>query len=99
VNGVPMVQIYSSCIHFIRTVPSLIVDPNNIEDIDSSGEDHCADEASLLFMNRPLTQLPAKEEKTRPPSGITEIAKLEQEQIWAEVVAAEEMAKTEGMFY
>lgn len=99
VNGIPMVQIYSSCIHFIRTVPGLIVDPNNIEDIDSSGEDHCGDEASLLFMNRPLTQLPVKEEKKLPPKDITEIAALEREQIWDEIRAAEEMEKTEGMFY
>lgn len=95
----PMLQVYSNCIHFIRTVPSLIVDPNNIEDVESSGEDHCADEASLLFMNRPLTQLPTKEEKTVPPKDITEIAALEREQIWAEVKAAEEMERTESMFY
>jgi hypothetical protein len=89
VNGVPMVQIYSSCQHFIRTVPSLIVDKNNIEDIDSDGEDHSGDEAALLFMYRPLTQLPAKEEKHRRPADITEVARLEREEIWATVNAAE----------
>lgn len=99
VNGVPMVQVYSSCIHFIRTIPSIVVDPLNIEDIDSDGEDHVADEASLLFMHRPLTQLPAKEERQERPKDITEVAAREREQIWAEVVAAEEMARTENMFY
>ena len=99
VNGVPMLQVYSSCQHFIRTVPSLIVDPNNIEDIDSDGEDHVGDEAALLFMARPLTQLPVKEEKKVPPKDITEIAALEREQIWDEIRAAEEREKTEQMFY
>ena len=96
VSGVPMVQIYSTCIHFIRTVPSLIVDSNNIEDIDSAGEDHCGDEAALLFMYRPLTQLPAKEEIHRPPKDISEIARLEREEIWSDVKAAEER---ENMLY
>ncbi len=99
VNGVPMVQIYSNCIHFIRTVPGLIVDPNNIEDVESNSEDHCGDEAALLFMHRPVTQLPVKEEKKLPPKNITEIAALEREQIWDEIRAAEAMEKTEGMFY
>lgn len=99
VNGVPMVQIYSSCMHFIRTVPSLVVDPNNIEEIDSTGEDHCADEAALLFMYRPLTQLPEKEEHQRPPKDISEVARREQEQIWDEVRKTEEAEQMESMFY
>ena len=30
----PMMQIYDNCIHFIRTVPDMVVNPNNPEDID-----------------------------------------------------------------
>jgi phage terminase large subunit len=86
----PMVQVYSSCIHFIRTVPSLVVDPNNIEDISSDGEDHVGDEAALLFMYRPVTQMPVKEEIRRPPADITEVMRLERDEIWAEVKANEE---------
>jgi hypothetical protein len=74
-------------------VPSLIVDTNNIEDIDSSGEDHCGDEAALLFMHRPLTQLPVKEEIRRPPANITEIANLERAEIWKDVRDQEEQFK------
>lgn len=85
-NGVPMLQIYSSCHHFIRTVPSLITDPNNLEDIDSDGEDHVADEACHIMMARPLTKLPDKEDSVRrPPADITEIARLEREEIWDSV--------------
>ena len=60
---------------------------------------NCGDEAALLFMARPLTQLPVKEEKKVPPKDITEIAALEREQIWDEIRAAEEREKTEQMFY
>lgn len=99
VNGVPMVQIYSACQHFIRTVPSLIVDPNNIEEIDSDGEDHCADEAALLFMYRPLTQLPAKEDRPKAPKDITEVARLEREQIWGEIQAQEAAGLNEAFSF
>jgi hypothetical protein len=88
VNGVPMVQVYSNCHHFIRTVPALITDPNNIEDVDSSGEDHCGDEAALLFMARPITSIPStKVEISRPPSDITEVKNLELAAIMDEVLS------------
>lgn len=93
VCGVPMLQVYSTCHHFIRTVPSLITDPNNVEDIDSAGEDHCGDEASLLFMYRPITQLPRHEDNIRRmPKGIDEVARLEREQIWEEIREADQKA-------
>ncbi len=86
VNGIPMIQVYSNCHHFIRTVPSLITDPNNIEDIDSDGEDHCADEAALLFMARPITALPdIKSDIRRPPKDITEVKNLELAAIFDEI--------------
>jgi hypothetical protein len=84
VNGVPMLQIYSNCNHFIRTVPSLIVDSNNIEDIDSDGEDHCADEACHIMMYRPVRGDSPAPGITRPPT-ISEVARLEREQIWEDV--------------
>jgi len=97
VNGRPMLQVYSNCQHFIRTVPGVIVDPNNIEDIDSSGEDHVCDEAALLMMYRPLTQLPVKEDGARrPPRDISEVAALERAAIWDEVRRAEQ---AEVMFW
>lgn len=35
--------VFSNCFHTIRTLPNLEPDPSNIEDIDSSGEDHLYD--------------------------------------------------------
>jgi hypothetical protein len=90
VNGIPMLQVYASCNHFIRTIPSLIVDDNNIEDIDSSGEDHCADECAHIMVERPIRAISSLAEVKKQPS-INDIVKLEREQIWEDVKKAEEM--------
>lgn len=37
----PKMLIYENCEHFIRTIPTLTQDKNNLEDIDQQGEDHC----------------------------------------------------------
>jgi hypothetical protein len=50
----PMVQIYSTCVNFIRTVGSLQSDQKKVEDIDTTGEDHQYDEACHIFMARPI---------------------------------------------
>lgn len=44
---------FSTCNEFIRTVPALIHDPNNPEDVDSDGEDHAGDELRYAVMSRP----------------------------------------------
>ncbi|MHC4310902.1 MAG: terminase large subunit domain-containing protein [Planctomycetota bacterium] len=54
-DGPPMVQIYNTCEHFIRTIPLLQANPNNVEDVDTNLEDHVYDEACHIFMARPLT--------------------------------------------
>lgn len=83
VVGVPMVQIYETCIHFIRTFPSLVANPNNVEDIDSEGEDHPADEFALLCMARPMQMNNSGwKETTKPslrkqPKDISEVAHRE----------------------
>lgn len=50
----PMLQVYDTCTHFIRTIPDLCVDENNIEDIDTDQEDHVYDEACQICMARPV---------------------------------------------
>lgn len=51
----PMLQVYSKCEHFIRTIPLLQTDPRNVEDVETKSEDHCYDEAALVFMMRPVS--------------------------------------------
>jgi hypothetical protein len=57
----PMLVVYRSCKQFIRTIPDLVMDENNIEDVDTDGEDHIYDEACHLAMGRPLSM-----EKKKP---------------------------------
>ena len=51
---IPMVQIFDVCKQFIRTIPLLQQDEHDPEDVDTSSEDHCYDEAALMFMARAM---------------------------------------------
>ena len=51
------------CKDFIRTVPVMIHDDKKPEDMNSDGEDHCADEARYFVMSRPE---PSEPEKAKP---------------------------------
>lgn len=54
-NGYPMMYIFKNCKAFIRTVPTLIFDEHKVEDLDTEGEDHIADECRYFCMSRPIT--------------------------------------------
>ena len=54
-SGVPMLYVFSTCRHFIRTFPALVYDSCNVEDIDSKGEDHIYDELRYVCMENPIT--------------------------------------------
>ncbi len=60
----PMMLIYDTCEHFIRTIPLLQTDKNNVEDVDTSMEDHIYDEAALICMGRPLSMKIPKPRKS-----------------------------------
>jgi len=44
----PGMWIFNSCREWIRTVPTLMRDENNIEDIRTDAEDHIADETRYV---------------------------------------------------
>lgn len=52
--GAPMLYVFDTCRHFIRTVPVLQHDPARPEDLDTAAEDHVADEARYACLSRPL---------------------------------------------
>ncbi len=54
-EGRPMFQVFHTCKHFIRTIPNLVYDDANVEDINSSGEDHIYDECRYVLMEHPLS--------------------------------------------
>ena len=53
-NGYPMMYIFSNCAACIRTLPVLVFDQNKVEDLDTTGEDHVADEMRYFCQSRPI---------------------------------------------
>ena len=53
IDGRPMIYFFSTCADTIRTVPAMQHDKHKIEDIDTDGEDHIADEIRYACMSRP----------------------------------------------
>lgn len=49
-EGIPMMYVFDNCPGFIRTIPALVYDSVNVEDIDSSGEDHIYDCVRYVLM-------------------------------------------------
>ena len=64
-NGRSMFYCFNTCKEFIRTIPTLVYDDKNIEDIDTEGEDHIYDECRYVMMEMPLA--PRKNSLTQPP--------------------------------
>lgn len=53
-HGYPMMYCFSNCKAFIRTMPALQYDQHKVEDLDTDGEDHIADEVRYFCMSRPI---------------------------------------------
>jgi len=47
----PMMLFFRNCVNSIKTIPSLIYDENKPEDVDSDGDDHCADTIRYLLVH------------------------------------------------
>lgn len=59
-EGRPQLYIFSTCKNFIRTFPCLVYDAADVEDVDTSGEDHIYDELRYVCMERPICRYNAK---------------------------------------
>lgn len=58
----PKIHVFSSCVNMIRTLPSLQHDTKHPEDLDSTGEDHAADE--LRYILRTFREFKAPKPET-----------------------------------
>lgn len=58
VDGVPMLYFADCCEDSIRTIPTLQHDEKDMEDLDTDGEDHAADETRYACMSRPWAPAP-----------------------------------------
>ncbi len=52
-RGIPGLYVFSTCRHFIRTIPSLVYSQMDVEDVDTTGEDHIYDECRYVCMEHP----------------------------------------------
>jgi len=52
-TGEPRLRIFNTCTDLIRTLPMLVRDVKNPEDLNTDGEDHLADALRYLLMSRP----------------------------------------------
>ncbi|HWQ51042.1 MAG TPA: terminase family protein [Terriglobales bacterium] len=57
-EGIPMLYVFSTCVHLIRTLPALVYDAADVEDVDTKGEDHAYDELRYICMKNPITPRP-----------------------------------------
>ena len=65
-RGAPMLYVFSTCRHFIRTVPALVYDQADVEDVDTAGEDHIYDELRYVCMANPVAPRPGRRGPGRP---------------------------------
>ena len=61
-EGRPMFQVFDTCRHFIRTIPNLVYDESNVEDIDTTHEDHIYDEYRYVLMENPISPRQVRKE-------------------------------------
>ena len=64
-DGIPMLYVFSTCKHFIRTIPALVYDETNVEDINTEGEDHIYDQCRYVCMANPIAAPVRKEQPKR----------------------------------
>lgn len=65
-DGRPMLYVFDTCKNFIRTVPNLVYDATNVEDIDTDGEDHIYDMARYVAMKNPIAPRINKAVEVKP---------------------------------
>lgn len=53
-RGVPLFYVFSTCKHCIRTLPALVYDETDVEDINTKQEDHIYDELRYVCMENPI---------------------------------------------
>jgi hypothetical protein len=72
-DGKPWLQIHELCINHIRTIPELVLDETNPEDIDTDGEDHAYDALTIALLSigkRPGQSGGIRQHKTTRPRTI-----------------------------
>ena len=82
-HGYPMMYCFSNCKAFIRTIPALQYDAHKVEDLDTDGEDHVADEVRYFCMSRPIKPRVAAKPDTYNESPMAMFLDIKKEDITA----------------
>ena len=53
-EGRPMAYIFNNCKAFLRTIPALVYDTSNVEDVNTACEDHDYDAMRYIYMANPI---------------------------------------------
>ena len=62
-HGYPRMYVFEGCKGFLRTIPLMMYDEHKVEDLDTSLEDHIADEWRYMCMARPVKPMRPVEQK------------------------------------
>jgi hypothetical protein len=54
-EGHPMMQVFNTCVNFIRQIPALVYSEVDVEDIDTKQEDHIYDESRYALCTRMIS--------------------------------------------
>ena len=65
-DGIPMLYVFDTCKNYIRTVPALVYDTKNVEDVDTDGEDHIYDSCRYICMSNPIAPRSRAAAKPKP---------------------------------
>ena len=62
-HGYPRMYVFEGCKGFLRTIPLMMYDDHKVEDLDTSLEDHIADEWRYMCMARPVKPMRPVEQR------------------------------------
>ncbi len=77
-EGLPGFQVFRTCKHFIRTIPALVYSDTDVEDVDTTGEDHIYDECRYVLMANPIAPQPTA---AKPVGGYDPLDMKEQKKV------------------
>ena len=80
-DGHPLFYVFNTCKGFIRTIPQLVYDAKNVEDIDTTQEDHIYDECRYFLMQYQIAKR-ANVKKKPPLDDPLDLYKAEREKAY-----------------
>lgn len=78
-DGKPLIYVFETCVHLIRTLPALQHDENDPEDVDSDQEDHGPDALRYGCMARPIIRDGVKARKGPKPGTFAHLLEITDE--------------------